>query len=81
MLRVGDMDAKVNNFRRHLRVAELWEVHVSYQRPLLPPIFDPELLATLDDGFLLAGVELQAVGNAGFRTVSEHRQLWLCIPA
>lgn len=71
-----DSDSQTNSYRRHLRMAWLWEVGLQSQRPLLSPLADPEILRTVDGGFLLAGIELEAHGGR----VAEHRQIWLCVP-
>jgi hypothetical protein len=62
--------------QRHLRMAELWEVGLQSRRLLVRPLADPEILRTVDGGFLLAGVELEPQGTR----IAEHRQLWLCLP-
>jgi hypothetical protein len=73
---VRDVDAHTNSYRRHLRMAELWEVGLQSRRLLVRPLADPEILRTVDAGFLLAGVELEPKGTR----IAEHRQLWLCFP-
>jgi len=77
-LEISDWDGGSNSFKRHVRQAELWEIHPTVRRLLRVPIFDPVILRTVDDGFLLAGIELNA-SDAG-RTVAEHVQVWLCRP-
>jgi hypothetical protein len=57
-------------------MAELWEVGLQSRRLLVRPLADPEILRTVDGGFLLAGVELEPQGTR----IAEHRQLWLCLP-
>lgn len=75
-LEISDWDGRDNNFKRGVRQAQLWEVHPTIKRPLIAPIFDPAILRTIDDGFLLCGIELQAIGQS----VAEHMQVWMCRP-
>jgi len=77
-LKISDWDGASNSFKRHVRQAELWDKHPTIKRLLRVPIFDPVILRTVDDGFLLAGIELCA--SDGGHVVAEHAQIWLCRP-
>lgn len=77
-LRISDWDGAHNSFKRNVRQAELWEDHPTIKRMLRRPIFDPVILRTVDDGFLLSGIEIESV-DAG-QVIAEHVQLWLCRP-
>lgn len=78
-LRIGDFDAAHNGFRRHVRIAELWSTDEVPARPLGTPIFDPSIIRTVNGGFLLAGIEVVALGDP--RSVAECAQVWLCRPS
>ncbi|MBE2261591.1 MAG: hypothetical protein IAE92_02545 [Burkholderiaceae bacterium] len=78
-LRISDWDGASNSFKRHVRQAELWgDDHPTIKRLLRVPIFDPVILRTVNDGFLLSGIELDSSDSG--RVVAEHVQIWLCRP-
>ena len=72
----ADMDARNNNYRRHLRSATLYERYGSTACRTVAVIADPVILRSVGDGWLLAGTE---IGVQEGRT-HEHGQLWLCRP-
>ena len=61
---------------RILRIAELTVSSVQWKRSVLQCIFDVEM-QTFENGFVLKGYEVWADGGR----VSEHRQIWFCVPA
>ncbi len=75
-LEISDWSGSDNNFKRHVRQAQLWDIHPTIKRPLVSPLFDPSILCTAEGGMLLSGIELQALEGG----VAEHVQLWLCRP-
>lgn len=77
---VDDWDGQANNFRRHLRKAELWmHIETTSRRPILT-MYDPVVMKTVRGGFLLSGTELDGQKVDGEHRLFEHQQLWLVIP-
>lgn len=76
-LRIVDVPGTQTNYKRAVRVAEVWEVGLQSSRQALHPIADVELVGAVEGGLLIAGTEL-AVQEGRIR---EYRQLWLCLPA
>lgn len=89
-LRRGELEAPVrglleiqeregSTFGRVVRVAELLNPSTRWQsrQCLILPLFEPVLLRMDEQGGMsLAGVELCAGGGR----VSEHQQVWRCVP-
>lgn len=75
---VADSPGQHNNFRRHLRQATLFVATGVSGHPVpVLRIFDPELLHTTEDGFLVRGVEI-TVGAE--KRIFEVEQMWLVRP-
>lgn len=76
-LQVSQMHGPDNPFRQHMRMACLWEAFGTGSQRGMGTIFDPVLLMTPGDGFLLRGIELQTIEAR----VHEFQQVWLCRPS
>ena len=79
-LRISEMDKSINNAKRNLLCAELWEHYDTTSRRGLATMFDPVLLPSPRDCLLLAGTELDSDQADGGFKIYEHRQVWLCRP-
>ena len=73
-------DARDNNFRRTIRQAVVYvRVGVAQRRVGHMHLFDPVMLHTVDDGFILRGIQLRSEATEAGRRVYEHEQMWLCL--
>lgn len=77
----GDLvieDNHVNASGRALRMADLLHITISTRRPLLPPLFDPNIIRMKpgEGGFLLRGWQIEAKTCDGQSIVREHAQCW-----
>jgi hypothetical protein len=74
-LEVRDWDGLSNDFKHHIRVANLYGLK-GVTKSLLGTIFAPELLLTIGDGILICGTELEVLDKRTY----EYVQMWLCRP-
>lgn len=74
-LEVRDWDGSSNNFKRHMRVANLFLINGG-TRQTVATVFDPELLMTTVDALLIRGTEVEVIN----KRTHEFVQMWLCRP-
>lgn len=75
-LQITQMHGPNNPFRQHVRMATLWESYGTSSQRGAGTMFDPVILMTPGDGFLLRGIELETLQGR----LHEHQQVWLCRP-
>jgi hypothetical protein len=64
--------------KRPLRVAQLWERWgTSSRRPLLPPIFDVQVLRITPRGILMRGFQIDSTNR---HALVHHAQEWWAVP-
>ena len=76
-LQIDQLQGPNNPFRQHMRVASLWESYGTSSQRGMGTMFDPVLLRTPGDGFLVRGVELETIDGRMY----EFQQVWLCRPS
>lgn len=74
-LEVRGWNSHLPDMRRHVRVANLY-VMAGKAKGITASIYDPEVVTTTADGFVLRGYEV-VVTDKGKREVE---QMWLCRP-
>lgn len=64
--------------KKHVRLADLIEYGLGCRRPMLPPLFDPQLvkMAEGDKGFVLRGWQVNTLGGVA----REYAQEWWVRP-
>ncbi len=76
-LSIGDIPIGTAE-KRPLHAAQLWEQWGSAaKRPLLPPLFDVQVLRMTPRGLLLRGFQ---VDNANWPSSAQHAQEWWAVP-
>lgn len=75
-LEVRSWDSHLPDIQRHVRVANLY-VMAGKAKAITASIFDPEVVTTTADGFVLRGKEVVMTDQRK----KEVEQMWLCRPA
>jgi hypothetical protein len=76
-LQIEQLHGPANPFRQHTRMASLWLATSTSNQRGMGTIFDPVLLRTPGDGFLVRGIELETIDGR----LHEFQQVWLCRPS
>ncbi|ATE62900.1 hypothetical protein [Thauera sinica] len=76
-LSIGDIPIGTAE-KRPLRAAQLWEQWGSAaKRPLLPPLFDVQVLRMTPRGLLLRGFQID---SRNLEAIAQHAQEWWAVP-
>ena len=75
-LDISQLHGPNNPFRQHTRMANLWEAWGTGSQRGKGTMYDPVIMMTAGDGFLMRGIELESAE----KRLIEYQQVWLVRP-